>query len=319
MGFSAKQMQSLRRNLNSAHIRTRNGNGRELSYVEAWHAIAEANRIFGFDGWDRETIETRCVFTRDMRGTFVAFYAAKVRITVHANNQDIVREGHGSGEGHATFPAEAHDVALKTAETDATKRALATFGKPFGLSLYLGGGRSRGSANSSDRRPPIAPRHRFSSNSEAKVSIVDSASLPSTGNTEGPPLVASTLKSQIAEPQNEVTAVGRIDKSALLIGEPKRHRDKPHLSFVASQPCLVCGREHSDAHHLRFAQPRALGLKVSDEFVVPLCRIHHRQIHQVGNEMDWWKSNNIDPLPIAKSLWEKNRQGRNTQDATSSS
>jgi len=318
MGFSTKQIQSLRRNLNSAHIRTRNGNGRELSYVEAWHAIAEANRIFGFDGWDRETIETRCVFTRDMRGTFVAFYAAKVRITVHANNQDIVREGHGSGESHATFPAEAHDVALKGAETDATKRALATFGKPFGLSLYLGGGRSRGGATSTDRRPPIAPRQRLGSDSEAKANIIDNAQVPSIDNKDAGPVVASTPKSPITEPRSEVPAIGGIDKSVLLIGEPKRHRDKTHLSFVASQPCLVCGREHSDAHHLRFAQPRALGLKVSDEFVVPLCRIHHRQIHQVGNELDWWKSNNIDPMPIAQSLWERSRQGRITHEANSS-
>ena len=82
---------------------------------------------------------------------------------------------------------------------------------------------------------------------------------------------------------------GRIDKSQLAIAEPKRLRDKVHLKFVASQPCLICGRQPSDPHHLRFAQPRAIGLKVSDEFTVPLCRGHHRQLHQAGNEVAWWE------------------------------
>ena len=76
----------------------------------------------------------------------------------------------------------------------------------------------------------------------------------------------------------------RIDKSQLVLAEPKRLRDKAHLKFVALQPCLICGRQPSDPHHLRFAQPRAIGLKVSDEFTVPLCRGHHRQLHQAGNE-----------------------------------
>ena len=98
---------------------------------------------------------------------------------------------------------------------------------------------------------------------------------------------------------------GRIDKSLLTIAEPKRLRDKAHLKFVASQPCLVCGRQPSDPHHLRFAQPRAIGLKVSDEFTVPLCRGHHRQLHQAGNEVAWWEKLNIKPLEVAKGLWEQ--------------
>ena len=76
----------------------------------------------------------------------------------------------------------------------------------------------------------------------------------------------------------------KIEKSELTIGEPRRHRDKSHLKFVASQPCLVCGRSPADAHHLRFTQPRALGRKVSDEFTVPLCRTHHRDNHRFGDE-----------------------------------
>ena len=136
MGFSAKQLHALRRNPSSRHIRTREANGRELTYLEGWYAISEANRIFGFDGWSRETVESRCVLARENRGTFLAIYAARVRITVNADGATIVREGHGTGEGRGTSPAEVHDIALKAAETDATKRALATFGKPFGLELY---------------------------------------------------------------------------------------------------------------------------------------------------------------------------------------
>ena len=99
----------------------------------------------------------------------------------------------------------------------------------------------------------------------------------------------------------------QIDKSLLTIAEPKRLRDKAHLKFVTSQPCLVCGRQPSDPHHLRFAQPRALGLKVSDEFTVPLCRGHHRQLHQAGNEVAWWQDLQINALEIAKGLWEQTR------------
>jgi len=99
----------------------------------------------------------------------------------------------------------------------------------------------------------------------------------------------------------------KIDKSQLTIAEPKRLRDKAHLKFVASQPCLVCGRQPSDPHHLRFAQPRAIGLKVSDEFTVPLCRGHHRQVHQTGDERAWWDSHRVNALEIAGGLWEKSR------------
>src|SRR5262249_47573755 len=129
MGFSAKQVQALRRSLNHRHVRTREANGRELSYLEGWYAISEANRIFGFDGWSRETLDSRCVLARENRGSFLAIYTAKVRITVQAEDTTIIREGHGSGEGRSASPGEVHDFALKAAETDATKRALATFGR----------------------------------------------------------------------------------------------------------------------------------------------------------------------------------------------
>jgi hypothetical protein len=113
----------------------------------------------------------------------------------------------------------------------------------------------------------------------------------------GPPLV----------PAESDSDPGRIDKSQLALAEPKRIRDKAHLKFVASQPCIVCGRQPSDPHHLRFAQPRGLGLKVSDEFTVPLCRVHHRQLHQAGNEVAWWEGLQIDALEMARGLWQHSR------------
>src|SRR3954449_542876 len=138
MGFSNKQVAALRRNVEERHIRSRQSNGRELSYLEGWYVISAANRIFGFDGWSRETLESKCVLSRENRGYFTAVYTAKVRLTIQANGTTVIREGHGTGEGRGEFPGEVHDTALKAAETDATKRALATFGRPFGLELYRG-------------------------------------------------------------------------------------------------------------------------------------------------------------------------------------
>ncbi|WP_338833467.1 ERF family protein [Bradyrhizobium septentrionale] len=85
--------------------------------------------------------------------------------------------------------------------------------------------------------------------------------------------------------------------------ESPRKRSKAHLLFVRDQPCLVCKQTPTDAHHLRFAQPRALGRKVSDEFTVPLCRTHHQDLHRHGNEKAWWANLQITPLPIAQGLW----------------
>jgi len=96
-----------------------------------------------------------------------------------------------------------------------------------------------------------------------------------------------------------------IDKSILAIPAPRRVRDREHVKSVAKQPCLICGRIPTDAHHLRFAQSRALGHKVSDEFIVPLCRGHHREVHRCGDERSWWNKNGIDPTVAARVLWLK--------------
>jgi hypothetical protein len=94
-----------------------------------------------------------------------------------------------------------------------------------------------------------------------------------------------------------------IDKSALALPEPRRVRDRDHVRYVAQQSCLICGRRPSDAHHLRFAQNRALSRKVSDEFTVPLCRGHHREVHHSGDEGTWWTKAEIDPMAAARALW----------------
>jgi hypothetical protein len=102
-------------------------------------------------------------------------------------------------------------------------------------------------------------------------------------------------------------ALWHIDKTALPLSEPRRYRDRAHLEFVASQPCLLCGRQPSDPHHLRFIQPRAMGRRVSDEFAVPLCRTHHRAVHRHGDEVAWWTSAGLDAGAIAHRLWQHTR------------
>jgi hypothetical protein len=124
--------------------------------------------------------------------------------------------------------------------------------------------------------------------------------------------VPATQAEQAVPPPPELPPVNNavlwhVDKSALPLSEPRRYRDRAHLEFVGSQPCLLCGRQPCDAHHLRFMQPRALGRRVSDEFAVPLCRTHHRALHRSGDEAAWWKSTDLDPVTIAHRLWQHTR------------
>jgi hypothetical protein len=98
-----------------------------------------------------------------------------------------------------------------------------------------------------------------------------------------------------------------IDKSVLAVAAPRRYRNREHLRYVAKQPCLICGRRPSDPHHLRYLQPRALGRRASDEFAVPLCRVHHRAVHRARDERDWWRAAGIDPEQVARKLWKDTR------------
>jgi hypothetical protein len=130
---------------------------------------------------------------------------------------------------------------------------------------------------------------------------------------------------QVAGPEEILTAessggdrANGIDKSVLAVAAPRRYRNREHLRFVARQACLVCGRKPSDPHHLRYLQPRALGRKASDEFTVPLCRVHHHAVHRAGDERAWWKESGIDPIKVASKLWKRTRanEGRIGPDRT---
>ena len=351
MAFSEQQIRKLKAKLSPKHVKTRTQNGVALSYVEGWHALAEANRIFGFEGWDRETVTADCVWSEIKRESSHAVYVAKVRLTVRAGDMTIVREGSGTGEGKGTAPGEAHDMALKAAETDATKRALATFGNPFGLALYdkekVGVRKVKPKADAKTDLPTLQLKDAtgvlrttfsdldsfadgFAKAMEGAQSVKalfeiwehNRVTVSSIRKIPSPKaILADTLVKRF---KTQVIALGdravvnrqderaqtKIDKNQLRLGEPKRVRSKEHLAFVKRKPCLVCGRAPSQAHHLRFAQPRAMARKVSDEFTVPLCNIHHFELHQFGDEKNWWKEMGIDPLLVARKLWLERRKGK---------
>ncbi|MCK5361424.1 MAG: ATP-binding cassette domain-containing protein, partial [Gammaproteobacteria bacterium] len=125
---------------------------------------------------------------------------------------------------------------------------------------------------------------------------------PSTMRTADKVLVLSRINGGAA-------VTGRVEKINLAISTPRRIRDKEHLRYVASQPCIICGRAPGHAHHLCFAQPRALGRKVSDEWTVSLCSTHHRSLHSVGDEKRWWIEKGIDPIAHATRFWWDTRHG----------
>jgi DNA recombination protein Rad52 len=142
-GFTPDQIAELTAPLDRAKVKQRSQSGRSLSYLEGWQVIAEANRIFGFDGWQRETINVQCVsereraIGRDQKAGWGVTYTCRVRITVgHSMGAVVIREGTGAGHGIDVDCGLAHESAIKEAETDAMKRALMTFGNPFGLALY---------------------------------------------------------------------------------------------------------------------------------------------------------------------------------------
>ncbi len=350
---------------------------------------------------------------------------ARVRVKVRAGCVEICREGCGSGQGRGNTPGEAHESALKEAETDAMKRALTTFGNPFGLALYdkeqhgvRGKARnhkkpngqtiswillspegevislhedptdyckalrqvieasssperlkalwSRNSvtiemlrANLRDLRTEAGEHyadillslyqrqlkelHEEQEADRAEAEAVQiaaaaagvdqqvdqteagalegsaAANAPASrvdqgnGNRDRPEVAPPANGADSSKEQKGANAAGQIDKSALPISSPRRVRNKEHLRYVASQPCLICGRSPGHAHHIRYAQPRAMGRKVSDEWTVPLCATHHRALHTVGDEETWWKLRGIDPVTHAEKLWRERRGGAGAQ------
>ena len=481
-GFTRPQIKKLVGKLDRAHVQSREIGGKKLDYIEGWFAVAEANAIFGFAGWDREMAQFERLFETRDQGETICAYLARVRVTVRTQDHPVIREGTGFGQGRARIRGEAHERALKAAETDATKRALATFGNRFGLALYDkeqngvtslkdavpksralaqtqrtvsanplqtgsdlvyapgpkkwrpplgnifilydGDGETLASALSGEgycsglrqlleaygrveeleqllranrgmldllrtERPKLKSamgehfadilerlfakkRSRLTATSEGTLPEVDgraqpacpqpidglqspNAGLPhsdqpatsvdtnSGGATNGrsitngdatakftpqheipsdckagpdymektdlpPPeqAIAPPAPGQASKPLQHRSRIGAgvpIDKSQLMIATTRRIRNKAHLLFVASQPCLICESSPCHAHHLTFAQPRGLSIKVSDEFSVPLCALHHNALHADGSEREFWRRHSIDPLVMARELW----------------
>jgi DNA recombination protein Rad52 len=341
MAFTDKQRRSLAAKLRHQHVKTRSSQGTTISYVEGWHVIAEANRIFGYDCWDRRTLSPQCVWSENKAGRSSAFYTTKVRVTVRAGGEVIMREGIGTGFGWASSPEAAHEIALKAAETDATKRALATFGNPFGLALYdkdqAGVTRPSGSAATGKvvkliLRDQDGNKVAFDTSAQlvdaaiSKVRDIESAeglyafwrrnrdvlaqvkTATPAGEAQLDAIIAA-LKARMNTLKVEETAEDvdhtSFKQGALAFPKGRRLRSKDHLKYVALQPCLICGRQPTHAHHIRFAQRRGLGEKVSDEFTVPLCSVHHDGVHRVGDERTWWVAQAIDPLKVAEKLWAR--------------
>ena len=134
----------------------------------------------------------------------------------------------------------------------------------------------------------------------------EARSSPLTSQPELAP--SSNLSAPARSPRARMASGSRIRMQGSVTSvKPRRCRDKDHLRFIALQPCTICGRQPCEAHHIRFSQPSALGRRVSDEFTVPLCRLHHRELHRIGNERSWWDQLNIDPLPIALRFWQQTK------------
>jgi len=376
MPFDQEQTKALSAKLNSKYVKSRTKNGFELSYIEGWHAISEANRVFGYDAWDRQTVMTKCVWEGIESGKKVCSYISRVRIRVRAGDTIVCREGSGAGNGSGNTPGEAHENALKESETDAMKRALMTFGNPFGLALYdkdqIGVRQKRspirkviwplldekGSCLSKHDDPieycsavrallegienherlisvwrrnqdtvvklrqdlPDLKTERGQHYGEilsnlytsrlqefAKQKVASSSDVDDTQNPEIADKVQLNENSEHVDPKFKNTNGSTICQQTV-----HRIRDKDHLRFVAEHNCLVCDRFPTQAHHVKFAQPRAMSRKVSDEWTVPLCAFHHRELHDRGNEEIWWEGVKIDPLSEAQKLWQQSHYTQKT-------
>ncbi len=210
-GFSPEQLAALSAPLDRANVRQREQGRGKVAYVEGWVVVAEANRIFGFDGWQRQTVAMRCVAQaerpvgRDQKPGWGVTYAARVRVTVTAGGRPpLIREGSGAGHGIDVDLGQAHESALKEAETDAMKRALMTFGNPFGLALYDKQQRQVSSPAvhvDGQKRPPfsrpepVAPAASTASPAQDRTSTVAPTPSPSAPADPGlAPLAAETIQ-----------------------------------------------------------------------------------------------------------------------------
>jgi DNA recombination protein Rad52 len=358
--FSPTQIRALSGKLDRRHVHCRNVEGKDLAYIQGWFAIDQANAIFGFSGWDRELVHFEKVYERSRGELTSCAYFARVRIRVHAGAKTVLREGTGWGSASGQNLADIYERAIKSAETDATKRALATFGNRFGLCLYdkeQGGVQEPTdnffiyTPNGSVFADELSPQA-FCSGARQLISKLETPAelslwfaknlgqikmlrevIPALKNAKGEhyadilerlvierlsacavPIEEPSLPQPVIDERPSKIAPGpKVDKASLTIASPRRFRDKAHLQAIAANPCLICGRNPSHAHHLKFAQSHGLSQKVSDEFVVPLCAIHHGELHRATVELEWWRHNGVDPLPIALELWKITRQGRSKE------
>lgn len=259
--------------------------------------IAEANRIFGPGGWSREIVELRNPANRERDGIHASAYVAKVRISVVLDAQTAIREAFGCGEGRGATPFEAHAAGLKAAETEATARALASFGRALGLEGFPRSRSPKSKTGESAEEPGEPAPHPAPPILKPHTSELHAAG----------PLNLSERASQHEDLVADFPGDRPLAGSGPLIPKVRRIRSPAHLGFVRDQPCLVCGRRPADAHHLRFIQPRAMAKKVSDEFTVPLCRRHHDLLHRDPDEPAWRRSMGIDSVAIAEELWAESR------------
>ncbi len=229
MKFTDEQVKSLSAPLDKKHVKTRQQAKQSLSYVEGWHVIAEANRIFGFGEWIRQTLEMKCVHEGERPdGKASVTYMARVRIAVGTGDDQIFRDGTGTGQGIAKNAGDAHESAMKEAETDAMKRALMTFGNPFGLALY-----DKSQASVVDTPPPpkltaaermIANRpagKRYDSASDSKLALQGHMTAMALATTQ------AELKDFCATNKREIDHLLDADWADLAIAIKKRMTELP--------------------------------------------------------------------------------------------
>jgi DNA recombination protein Rad52 len=277
--FSAEQITALSAPLDRAKVRQREQGRSQVSYLEGWQVIAEANRIFGFDGWQRETVALRCVnqsertIGRDNRPGWGVTYTARVRISVSATGQPaLIREGCGAGHGIDTDLGQAHESALKEAETDAMKRALMTFGNAFGLALYdkqqreVTGAAAAGGARSTNQHAarPTALRvvPTASAPAQHRAPSTQEGQREATSKTEPPAAATAQVAPAVATPQaqpdpglspldpatiRQLHATIRALPAPMLEGFTKAFRKRfqvpPEVHTIADR---ICQRRHLD-------------------------------------------------------------------------
>ena len=319
MGFSAKQVQALRRQPDHRHIRTREAHGRELTYLEGWYAISEANRIFGFDGWSRETIESKCVLARENRGTFLAVYIAR------SGSPCMPMARPSFGKAMAPAKAAARHRARCTTSRSRPRKPMPPNGRwPPSESRSVSS--SIGAAGQHHPRSPCPhaychwPAVPVPADARLGFHPDDTTPIPRPSRYYGRRQdlvtrdraqgrreleVRPSAGTSIIVPASPGLVPAQIDKSVLTIAEPKRLRDKAHLRFVASQPCLVCGRQPSDPHHLRFAQPRALVSKSATSSPFRSAAVIIGSCIRPAMKWPGGRSSRSMPLEIAKGLWEQ--------------